>query len=78
MIKEASITRVECPACGYRLFDKGVQACGPVQTKCTRCKRVLLNSRQMNLNKLAENQKRDEKEIVPHHELQIKSTLRSG
>lgn len=40
MIKEASITRVECPACGYRLFDKGVQACGPVQTKCTRCKRV--------------------------------------
>lgn len=40
MIKEASITRVECPACGYRLFDKGVQASGPVQTKCTRCKRV--------------------------------------
>lgn len=40
MIKEASIMRVKCPACGYRLLDKGDKACGPVQTKCTRCKRV--------------------------------------
>lgn len=28
MIKEANITRVKCPACG------------PVQTKCGRCKQV--------------------------------------
>ncbi|KUP04296.1 hypothetical protein Q75_16035 [Bacillus coahuilensis p1.1.43] len=40
MIKEANITRVKCPACGYRLFDKGDQACGPVQMKCGRCKQV--------------------------------------
>lgn len=40
MIKEASVMRVECPSCGYRLLDKGDKACGPVQTKCTRCKRV--------------------------------------
>ncbi|ARK32445.1 hypothetical protein [Halalkalibacter krulwichiae] len=40
MIKEFELTRVECPACGYRMLDKGDEAAGLVQTKCTRCKRV--------------------------------------
>lgn len=40
MVKEAMLTRVECPVCGHRLMDKGEEAAGPVQTKCTRCKRV--------------------------------------
>lgn len=40
MIKETSLTRVEYPVCGHRLMDKGDKANGPVQTKCTRCKRI--------------------------------------
>ena len=40
MIKEAIVTRVECPGCGHRLMDKGEGASGIVQAKCSRCKRV--------------------------------------
>jgi len=40
MIKEDVLVRVECPVCGHRLMDKGDKAAGPVQTKCTKCKRV--------------------------------------
>ena len=40
MIKEDVLARVECPVCGHRLMDKGDNAAGPVQTKCTKCKRV--------------------------------------
>ncbi|MHA6261260.1 hypothetical protein ACXYMX_15445 [Sporosarcina sp. CAU 1771] len=40
MVKVAMLTRVECPVCSHRLMDKGKEAAGPVQAKCTRCKRV--------------------------------------
>ena len=52
MIKEANITRVKCPACGYRLFDKGDQACGPVQRSVEDVSRFgKLNLRQINSNR---------------------------
>lgn len=40
MIKDANVTRVECPRCGNRLCDKEKEASGPVRQKCQRCKRV--------------------------------------
>lgn len=40
MIKEANVTRVECRVCGHRLMDKGEEAYGLVQAKCSKCKRV--------------------------------------
>lgn len=40
MLKETNVTRVDCPACGNRLLNKGEGAHGPVEPKCFRCKRV--------------------------------------
>lgn len=40
MKKETNVKRVECPACGSRLFDKEIDALGHTREKCKKCKRI--------------------------------------
>lgn len=57
MIKEFELTRVECPACGYRMLDKGDEAAGLFKRSAPDVNGFgKLNSKQVISNKLAENQ----------------------
>ena len=40
MTQDSNLKRVECPACGNKLLDKGEGARGPVQPKCFKCRRI--------------------------------------